>query len=235
MSSRPLGHTFDPGVVKQKAVQHGAGNSFFLDGSHVFGVGGLLEFRWRYELPSLPRSTLCSWTLSGRWKAFGRQSRADTPSATIASCNAGAVFRNWFHRLWCRSSSFSIRQSRGHRDASSHPGHGSRAGLRFHRFYGLQLIWHLLKNRQLGRKPSLSFSLVSMTTASPRSKFPETETTPAGSRLLPLPSALTAPSSIVRTPLGVSAPAIQRFRAVDGVAVAWNQVQRFPPSIAARL
>src|SRR5213083_1476972 len=57
--------------------------------------------------------------------------------------------------------------------------------------------------------------------------------TPAGSRLLPLRRAATAPASIVNTPLGSRDPAIHFFRAVIGLAGVINQVQRAPPAIAA--
>src|SRR5262249_25661135 len=55
----------------------------------------------------------------------------------------------------------------------------------------------------------------------------------AGSRLLPLRNAATAPASIVKTPLGSSEPAIHFLRAVTGLAGVRNQVQRAPPAIAA--
>src|SRR5919198_871420 len=56
--------------------------------------------------------------------------------------------------------------------------------------------------------------------------------TPAGSRLLPLRNAATAPASIVRMPLGSREPAIHFFRAVIGLAGVRNQVQRAPFAIA---
>src|SRR5215467_2585878 len=71
-----------------------------------------------------------------------------------------------------------------------------------------------------------------MTTASPRAKLPSTWMTPAGSKLLPLRNAATAPASIVRTPLGSREPAIHFFRAVIGLAGVTNQVQRTPLAIA---
>ena len=67
-----------------------------------------------------------------------------------------------------------------------------------------------------------------MMTASPRSNWPLTLLTPAGSRLRPDCSAARAPSSITITPLGSSVPAIQRLRAVTGLALARNQVQGAP-------
>src|SRR5262249_55750978 len=57
-----------------------------------------------------------------------------------------------------------------------------------------------------------------MTIASPRAKMPSTWMTPAGSRLLPLRKAATAPASMVKTPLGSSEPAIHFLRAVTGFA-----------------
>src|SRR6516162_3340142 len=63
--------------------------------------------------------------------------------------------------------------------------------------------------------------------------MPSTWMTPAGSRLLPLRNAATAPASMVNTPLGSSEPAIHFLRAVMGLAGVRNQVQRAPPAIAA--
>src|SRR6185369_10101676 len=56
--------------------------------------------------------------------------------------------------------------------------------------------------------------------------------TPAGSRLLPARSAATAPASMVNVPFGSSEPAIQRLRAVTGLAGVRNQVQRPPSAMA---
>src|SRR6267154_1073081 len=56
--------------------------------------------------------------------------------------------------------------------------------------------------------------------------------TPAGKRLFPARNAVTAPASIVSVPLGSSEPAIQRFRAVTGLAGVRNQVQRPPSAMA---
>src|SRR6201999_2327182 len=56
--------------------------------------------------------------------------------------------------------------------------------------------------------------------------------TPAGNRLLPARKAFTAPASMVSVPLGSSEPAIQRFRAVTGLAGVRNQVQRPPSDMA---
>src|SRR5262249_19329282 len=57
--------------------------------------------------------------------------------------------------------------------------------------------------------------------------------TPAGSKLLPLRNAATAPVSIVKMPLGSSDPAIHFFLAVIGLAGVRNHVQRAPAAIAA--
>src|SRR5262249_35195504 len=63
--------------------------------------------------------------------------------------------------------------------------------------------------------------------------MPSTRITPAGSRLLPLRHAATAPASIGKTPLGSGDPAIHFLRAGTGLAGVRNQVQRAPPAIAA--
>ena len=50
---------------------------------------------------------------------------------------------------------------------------------------------------------------------------------------MPRVNALTAPSSTTSAPATLTAPAIQRLRAVAGSASGMNQVTRAPPSIAA--
>ena len=67
-----------------------------------------------------------------------------------------------------------------------------------------------------------------MLTVSPLANSPSTDLTPAGSRLLPLPNAVLAPSSTISLPTGCSVPAIQRLRDCRAEACATNHVQRSP-------
>src|SRR5258706_166460 len=80
--------------------------------------------------------------------------------------------------------------------------------------------------RATSRPPALT-----TLTVSPRSKCPRAPVTPAGSRLLPAPSARKAPSSMRTAPAGRSVPAIHCLRAATGVEAGRNQVQRAPASM----
>ena len=71
---------------------------------------------------------------------------------------------------------------------------------------------------------------LTMLTGSPREKLPSSATTPAGSRLLPLRSACSAPLSTATRPTGTSVPAIHRLRAWRGLALVRNQVAGAPAS-----
>ena len=123
------------------------------------------------------------------------------------------------------------------RGGSSRRGRDSPGSPRSRRSGGRRWRARRRSNRPRPRASSRPSALLTMT-ASPRSNAPSTAMTPAGKRLVPRFSAAAAPWSTVSAPTGLTAPAIQRLRAVRGSDEGTNQVRarrpRARPAGAAR-